>query len=170
MRILVWVDRQGNSTRLIEEENAFLHPRLSPDDSRVAVSARSPRGSEIWVYDHERGTRTRLTAGGWAADPAWARDGTHVLFSWMPDSAADFDIYTKRADGSGEAALVLSVPGHAYQPEPPPDGQALAYTLAPGNDVCIAPEEGCLRRSLLIGLPQTQEIMRDTAELSARYT
>ena len=30
--------------------------------------------------------------------------------------------------------------------------------------------DGCLRRSLLIGLPQTQEIMRDTAELSARYT
>ena len=60
----------------------------------------------------------------------------------MPDSSADFDIYTKRADGSGEAELVLSVPGHAYQPPPQPNGQALAYTLAPGNDVWIAPEEG----------------------------
>ncbi len=60
----------------------------------------------------------------------------------MPDSSADFDIYTKRADGSGEAELLLSVPGHAYQPAPQPNGQALAYTLAPGNDVWIAPEEG----------------------------
>ena len=141
-RTLVWVDRHGMRTRMIEEENAFEFPRLSPDDSRVAVRVGSPPDSNIWVYDVERGTRTRVTANGTADDPEWTPDGTRILFAWSPDQTSNSGIYSKRADGSGEAALVLSSSRGVYTPEPSPDGLSLAYVQMPGAELWIAPAEG----------------------------
>jgi len=127
---------------MIEEENAFEFPRLSPDDSRVAVRVGSPPDSNIWVYDVERGTRTRVTADGTADDPEWTPDGTRILFSWRPDQTSSWGIYSKRADGSGEVELVLSSSSDVFTPEPSPDGLSLAYVQMPESDLWIAPAEG----------------------------
>ncbi|MCZ6879307.1 MAG: protein kinase, partial [Acidobacteria bacterium] len=61
---LVWVDRQGLATPLIEDRQAYRRPRLSPDGQRVAVWVQSDLNQDIWIYDIGRGTRMRLTVEG----------------------------------------------------------------------------------------------------------
>ena len=36
-RTLVWVDRQGRETPIPAPPRAYVHPRLSPDGTRVAL-------------------------------------------------------------------------------------------------------------------------------------
>jgi eukaryotic-like serine/threonine-protein kinase len=80
-RQLVWVDREGHATPLAESHEAFRQPRLSPDGTRVAVAIDSEiRRSDIWIYDTQRGARTRLTNDEHNLSPLWTRDGTRIFF------------------------------------------------------------------------------------------
>ena len=51
--LLVWVDRHGTEQALPAEARAYVHPRLSPDGQRVALTIGSDDGPEgnIWVDD-----------------------------------------------------------------------------------------------------------------------
>ena len=60
-RNLVWVDRQGITTPLGTEQEAFPSAlRLSPDGKRVVFTS----DNDLYVIDIERGTRMRLTVAG----------------------------------------------------------------------------------------------------------
>jgi Tol biopolymer transport system component len=79
---LVWVDRGGTSTPMSADRAAFRIPRLSPDGRHVAVSVNDEisRRPDIWIYDAERGTKSRLTSEG-GLRSAWTPDGARVAFS-----------------------------------------------------------------------------------------
>ena len=47
MRTPVWVDRQGRETSLGMQARPYVHPRLAPDGTRVAVWDRG----NIWIWD-----------------------------------------------------------------------------------------------------------------------
>lgn len=123
-RRLVWVDREGRQSPVTEEREAFLHPRLSGDSRRLALTIADEDATSIWVYDLDRGTRTRLTTEGLAVDPAWTADGAGVSYAYARE---DFDLYTKRADGTGEAVLNVSKPGNEWQPTWSADGETLLF-------------------------------------------
>ena len=67
---LVWVDRDGRSSPVVEDRAVYGYPRVSPDGQAIAVTI----GFEVWVYDVERGTRIRLTNEGDSIFPAWTPD------------------------------------------------------------------------------------------------
>jgi serine/threonine protein kinase len=59
---LVWVDREGKVTGTIGQPlEGMVRPSLSPDSRQVAVRASVQGNNDIWVYDTQRGTATRLT-------------------------------------------------------------------------------------------------------------
>ena len=59
---LVWVDRQGTETPLIDQTRDYDWPRFSPEGERIAVVVRGDSGlSNIWVYDIRTGTGSQLT-------------------------------------------------------------------------------------------------------------
>jgi serine/threonine protein kinase len=59
---LVWVDRKGKPSPLLEESGIIRWPRISPDGKKVAFGFQG----DIWIYDTVRQTRSRLTTeGGW---------------------------------------------------------------------------------------------------------
>jgi serine/threonine-protein kinase len=94
--------------RNLSEVAAILHPRISPDGRYVAYSKDLGSQGDIWVYDQERDVATRLTLEPNVGDytPIWGPDGKWITYSSGSDGA-NLDIYRKRADGSGEAELVL---------------------------------------------------------------
>ncbi|MEE9236055.1 MAG: protein kinase, partial [Candidatus Acidoferrales bacterium] len=60
---IVWVDRRGNVTPMVEDQRNYSMPRLSPDGTRLALVIEEESSTDIWVYDIERGAMTRLTFG-----------------------------------------------------------------------------------------------------------
>ena len=61
---MVWLDNSGKATPAFDVERAFVYARLSPDEKRVAVSVSNNSGLDLWMYDLERGSGTRLTLEG----------------------------------------------------------------------------------------------------------
>ena len=128
---LVWVDRQGRATPLAGDRGTYLYPRLSPDGRRVAVAIAEGGNRDIWVYDVERGTRTRLTIEGINTDAVWTPDGKRLAFA--SNRAGAFNLYWKPADGSGEAEPLLMREEAQFSHSWSPDGRLLAfYELSPG--------------------------------------
>ena len=59
-RPLVWVDRQDHEELIPVPPRPYMYPRISPDQTRVALHSRDEQ-LDLWVWDLARRTLTRLT-------------------------------------------------------------------------------------------------------------
>ena len=107
----VWVDRSGQVTPVdpgwtFSAGTGNYFWRLSPDDSRIAYRDMSDVG-DIWIKELPAGPLARLTLDP-ARDfsPGWAPDGQTVTF--LSDRAGPLSIWSKRADGVGDAELLFA--------------------------------------------------------------
>jgi serine/threonine-protein kinase len=113
-----WLDASGKTAPLVSSSGNYGVPRLSPDGKRMAYLAAGAKGSDVWVYDIDRGTPTQLTfTGGQTYELAWARDSKHLVYG---DGTA---LWWIRADGAGQRQPLLE---KAATPRPfsfAPDGR-----------------------------------------------
>jgi Tol biopolymer transport system component len=121
------VDRGGRASPLTEIRAAYSHPRFSPDGHQLAVTVDAEGGSDVWVYDLQRGTRTRLTAGGVSDFPTWAPDSRLVTFHAA--RPGPWNLYARPADGSAKIEPLMRTP----QPPRPASGALNVDKLLPGN-------------------------------------
>ena len=61
---IYWMDREGKFTPLRETPGNYDNPAFSPDGKRLALEINDGKRSDIWVYEWERDTLTRLTFAG----------------------------------------------------------------------------------------------------------
>jgi eukaryotic-like serine/threonine-protein kinase len=80
---LVWVNMQGAEEPVTDLRRPFLAPRLSPDGKRIAYYCAARSDGNMWVYDLERGTNSRLTEEGRGFFPLWSPEGKKLLLSWQ---------------------------------------------------------------------------------------
>jgi eukaryotic-like serine/threonine-protein kinase len=119
-RTLLRVARDGRVAPLFGSNGAYEHPALSPDARRVAVTIATSTGSDIWLVDLERGTRTRFTSGDTSASPIWGPDGDRVAF--QSTAPGPWNLYWMPLDGTAEARPLLggidsgSNPGESLLP------------------------------------------------------
>ena len=106
---LVWVDQQGRTEPVGEVRQGLGYPALSPDGRRVAFSASTPINPNIYVYDLERDTATRLTFGVYDDVTVWSPDGRWIAFCSYRSGFGD--MYVRAADGSGDTRLLVGGPG-----------------------------------------------------------
>jgi len=123
---LVWVDRQGRE-EAIETQGlpAGSNVRLSPDRTRIAVSA----GSDVWIWTFAKQLATRLTLTAEASEfnPIWSHDGRHVIFDSGPrEASAARQIFVTPADGSGSPVLLGENPA-GWPDAVSPDGKHLIF-------------------------------------------
>jgi WD40 repeat protein len=144
--ILGWVDRQGTVQPLSELE-LWGTGRLSPDGTRVANQIQAPTGKatagDIWVWEVERRTRTRLTFEGENSNPIWTPDGRRITFGATVGGKAG--IYWVPADGSGKPELLLATDTLAVPSCWLPDGKSLLFSQAAGGKpgrIWVAPFSG----------------------------
>jgi hypothetical protein len=116
-------------TPLRRELHVYSTPRFSPDGGRVAISVMGPRSSDIWIYDIQRNTFTRLTSDGGNVRPEWTADGKRVLF--RSERAGKVGIWWQPADGSGPAEILYDPPVEAFEAIISPDSKWLVFRTAP---------------------------------------
>jgi serine/threonine protein kinase/Tol biopolymer transport system component len=99
VRSIAWVDRQGREESLGAPPRAYTYPRISPDGTRLAVSA-ADQEQDLWSLDLDRRTLTRLTFdSAFDSFPEWAPDGRRLFFQSRRTGKGN--IYVVGSDGSG---------------------------------------------------------------------
>jgi hypothetical protein len=122
---MVWLDRTGTATPAFDVRAEFQTPRLSPDGKRVAVSVPSPTGSDLWVYEFDRGARLRLTTSNQNRRSVWYPDGSRIAFYSNP--GGDQDIFVVPSTG-GEPQALLRLPRAQFPDAWSPDGRLLIFS------------------------------------------
>ena len=138
----IWVDRNGQTTRLWDTPASYASPKLSPDGTRLAFSILDGSNWDVWVYDLTREVATRLTFhDGYDADQIWTPDGEYLIFTSDRDGAAN--LYRKRADGSGDVEVLTEGEMQMYPVSLSPDGKlALAEANADTIDIYVISLDG----------------------------
>ena len=153
----VWVERDGLAREIhsgwrVQGDVTFSSLALSPDGTRLAISIPGPEGaSDLWVKQLDTGPMPRLTFEGTEnIRPTWSLDGQSLTF--VSNRAGQEGLWTKRADGSGTAELVLDREVEIWEGLYSSDGTWLVfrdgptlaadiYAIRPGVDSVAVPLE-----------------------------
>ncbi len=111
---IVWYDRRGAVNAPLTEPGQYTDPRISPDGRKVAWSRVDPArlAPDIWVFDSERGTTTRVTSDPLLeASPIWSRDGAQILY--RSNRTGPLNLYVRDLSTGADRALFNEQQWHA---------------------------------------------------------
>jgi eukaryotic-like serine/threonine-protein kinase len=152
----------GMPVPLIRELHIYSTPRFSPDGKRVAITMITAHSSDIWIYDIERNTFTRLTTEGGNSRPEWTPDGKRVVF--RSERSGKVAIWWQPADGSGPAEILYDPPVEPFEAIVSPDAKWLVFRTAPGSiyprDILAVPMQGERKILPLVLGPVTEQMPR----------
>lgn len=129
---LSWVSRDGSAIPVTRDVREYATPRLSPDGRRIAVVAGDQGKSDIWIYDMDTGTFSRLSSVGAAASPTWTPDGKSVVYLGNGDRER-FVIWSQPADGGSPAQKLFTARALTSVVTMSPDGRSVLYTTLNNN-------------------------------------
>ncbi|MDX2435579.1 MAG: protein kinase [Acidobacteriota bacterium] len=123
---LEWRDRKGDDGGTVGDEASYRTAVLSPDGTlAIAEVIDEATGTQdLWVFDIERGLRTRFTFDP-AQDiwPVWSPGGRTVYFA--SNRQGNFGIYRKSLEGAGEVEEVIRTEADLFPSDVSPDGSKL---------------------------------------------
>ena len=128
MSQMVFVDRSGAPKEQIGQPmQGVMDLALSPDGSRIALSAAVGSNQDIWIHDLARNLRNRLTdAPEIDYAPVWSPKGDEFAFSSDP-MGRDYDIFRQRVDGTGKPEVLVGAPAREVAGDWSRDGKYLIY-------------------------------------------
>jgi Tol biopolymer transport system component len=141
---LVWVDRAGKKLATVGDELAdFGNIELSPDRKQIVAAVLNDRTGlhELWVYDAEGRTRTRLDSS--VADEnwlIWSPDGKRIAYN--SQRTRGLDLYGRDVGSTRENLLAVDEGRGQWPVSWSPDGKNLLVvtnTQETGNDIWVLP-------------------------------
>jgi Tol biopolymer transport system component len=146
-----WMDRTGKTTPLRATRANWGLPRFSPDGRRLALTIGDGTQQDIWVYEWERDTFSRLTFDSTSEVKAvWTPDGRRIAFasnrSGGTAGGGAGNLYWQRADGTGEIQRLTESPIAQLPDSWHPNGKFLAFheglPATNQQNIMILPLEG----------------------------
>jgi serine/threonine-protein kinase len=151
LRTIQWLDRAGTTEPIVSEPALYGFPRLAPDGARLAVIESQGVGNDLFVFDRERGGKTRLTNQMSASYPLWNPDGRFLVF------AATGGIFWTRSDGATKPKPLTQSKLRQVPSSFTPDGSRLVFIeLAPsgGAEIRVVPVRSTAGE-LRVGQPES---------------
>ena len=112
--------------RLGQPQRVLENPRFSPDGKQVVVAARRSDDDmpDLWLYDLDAGTASRLTSQGGRA-PVWI-DNSSISYSHLGEQQG---IYITRGDHRGDSTRLLPLTNFHWLVGWTPDRSTLLYGM-----------------------------------------
>ncbi len=152
-----WMDREGKFTPLRGTPAAYYDPAFSPDARRLALTIYDGKRLDVWAYDLERDTLSRLTSDGRGNEsPVWTPDGQRITYS-SAEQGGGFEIYWKNADGTGDAQRLTQTKTQKFAGSWRPDSRVFAYTQlnsGPSIEIYTVSAEGDEKSGWKFGEPK----------------
>ncbi|HEV2349036.1 MAG TPA: protein kinase [Terriglobia bacterium] len=152
-----WMDAAGKFTPLRETPGNYNNLAISPDGKRLAMDITNGNRIDIWVYEWERDTLTRLTfAGDSNIRPIWTPDGQRIVYG-SAEKGAMANLWWIRADGGGDAQRLTEGKERQVPGSWSPDGKVFAlFQNNPGTswDIMTMPVEGSEKTGWKPGQPK----------------
>jgi len=129
MSELIWFDRAGRQLGKAGPPDRYVDFRLSPDDSRLAVSRVYPHSNmpDLAVMDLERGgALTVLSASSQTdASPVWSADGERLVF--RSNRRGVHDLFERPSQSGGDDVLLYSAGFGIYPTDWSADGNTIVF-------------------------------------------
>ena len=147
------MDRARRETLLPDTTGVFHRPKFSPDGRSISVDITRADSRDVWVYDFDQRTMTRVTFEPNGHDAIWAPDGRSILYN---SAIADTlnALLTRRTDGSATVDTVARDPEFNSPEAVTVDGRSVlsyALTAATKEDVWLVDRATGSHRVLLAG-------------------
>jgi Tol biopolymer transport system component len=151
-RNLLWMDRNGKASNITGDTKPYSSPALSPDGKRIALTLEGS-SFDVWVYDLERGTLTKVSFGADDYRPQWSPDGRMIAYDSSKSGAQQ--VYVKHGVVQGDEIMVTSGPENKEFLGWTADGRELVFARLnkdSGWDIYAASVEGDHKvRPLVVG-------------------
>jgi Tol biopolymer transport system component len=101
---LVVFDREGKETVVSKEPNLIQALALSPSGNQITASLGISSGqlSDIWMYNLQKDSKTKLTFDQHSFNPVWSPDGTRIAFERMQTNGSELVVKSASGGGSEE--------------------------------------------------------------------
>ncbi|HKI85471.1 MAG TPA: hypothetical protein VKA53_01875, partial [Thermoanaerobaculia bacterium] len=141
---LVWIDRHGRRTNVLDEAHRFLTVSLSHGGHQAATTILGDN-RDLWTVSFDRGVLSRLTTGGKAEfDPVWTADDKQLIYTVDVPPYTPYRISVGAPD-SGQPLWKDKVAQDTVEPRLSPDGRAVAFVRSnseTGLDIYLRPLDG----------------------------
>ncbi|MCB9383813.1 MAG: serine/threonine-protein kinase [Bryobacterales bacterium] len=116
------------------EQSSIRDPAVSRDGRWAVWSGEEGTATDLYLYDLERNTRTRLTNTSSEAEvsPHWSPDGSRIAYTLIGDGASPL-LAVRRVDGTGEVQTIQNDDGPLFPLDWGPNGRILARTRSRGR-------------------------------------
>jgi serine/threonine protein kinase/Tol biopolymer transport system component len=140
---VVLLAKDGSLVQRLGRLDLMFRSSLSPDGKRLAMDILDgqSRNIDVWIYDIDRGMKTRLTFSKQAdIAPIWSPDGESVAYT--TGMGSETQIVTQSVSGSGQEKIIVRIAVDAFPSDWSSDNKYLLYFTRGDADIWVAPLAG----------------------------